>query len=430
VQKVSETDELEQRIKTKEAKIVVIGLGYVGLPQAVMFANAGFQVMGIDICEARVSAVNAKCWPLDPQEPELPAMMQEVAHLGKLRATSDFGACHDADVVIVAVPTPVDESRQPDFSALVDALTNTCSYLSSSVLIAIESTLAPGTMSDLAAMFGEPSFHLAYCPERVTPGALAHNLRQVPRVIGADSEAAILAMALYSQVCKASLYVTDPLSAEICKCAENAYRDVQLAFANELALVCEDLGADVWQVRQLINTCPWRYVLRPGPGVGGACIPKDPWLLMSGLSIEADLLTAARATNDWMPHHVADLTLEALREAKALVGGAIVVILGVAYKENTSDMRNSPALAMMERLIKAGCDVRFYDPFVDGYNGDLLTALAGADCAVICTGHDDFYGIDWQEVGQVMRHKVLVDARNVAWPAPREFVYRGLGHGK
>ena len=423
-------DQLRERIETKKAKIAVIGLGYVGLPQAVMLANLGFQVTGVDVCEARVSAINAMEWPLDPQEPELPAMMQDVIASGKLHATTAYDACHDADIVVVAVPTPIDESRQPDFGALVDALTNVCSHIVKPALICIESTLAPGAMSDFAVMFGEPGLYLAYCPERVTPGALAHNLRRVPRVIGADSEAAILALSLYSQICKASLYVTDPLSAEICKCAENAYRDVQLAFANELALICEDLGADVWQVRQLINTCPRRYVLRPGPGVGGACIPKDPWLLMSGLSIEAALLTAARATNDWMPHHVADLTMEALQEAKTSTSGAQVVILGVAYKENTSDIRNSPALAVMERLIKAGCDVRFYDPFVDGYDGDLLTALAGADCAVICTGHDDFYGIDWQQAGQIMRHKVLVDARNVAWPAPKEFVYRGLGHSK
>jgi len=421
-------DQLRERIETKKAKIAVIGLGYVGLPQAVMFADLGFQVVGIDICEKRVTDINAMYWPLDPQEPELPVAMQSTVVLGKLRATTDYAACHDADAVIVAVPTPVDENRRPDYKALTDALMWAAASISKPILMCIESTLAPGSMADIATMLPDTTL-LAYCPERVTPGILAHNLRQVPRVIGADSEAAILAMALYSQICKASLYVTDPLSAEICKCAENAYRDVQLAFANELALICEDLGADVWQVRQLINTCPGRYVLRPGPGVGGACIPKDPWLLMSDLSIEADLLTAARATNDWMPHHVADLTMEALQEAKTSTSGAQVVILGVAYKENTSDTRNSPALAVMERLIKAGCDVCFYDPFVDGYDGDLLTMLTGADAAVICTGHDDFYGIDWQQVGQVMCHKVLVDARSVAWPAPRGFVYRGLGRG-
>lgn len=427
---MDKTDQLRKRIDDKSAKIAVVGLGYVGLSQATFFAGLGFRVVGIDICQERVGAVNAGWWSLDADEPELPAMMQGTVHQGKLRATADFSACHDADVVIVAVPTPVNEHRQPDLSALIEAMTTICSHLTTPVLICIESTLPPGTMADLTSMFGEDGVYLAYCPERVTSGKLTYNLREVPRIIGAGIEAASLAIALYSQICKAGLYVTDPLSAEICKTAENAYRDVQLAFANELALVCEDLGADAWEVRRLVNTCPGRNVLRPGPGVGGACIPKDTWLLTADLTITADLAIAARAVNDSMSLHVGDLVLDALREAKIPATHTEIVLLGVAYKEDTSDTRNSPAFAVAKRLHQAGCNVKFYDPFVDGYDGDLLAALTDADCAVIVTAHDEFYGIDWQAVGQVMRHKVLVDARNVAWPAPVGFVYRGLGRGK
>jgi len=423
------TQAFKARIQRKEAKIAVIGLGYVGLAQAVMFANAGFLVAGIDIDNAKIGAINAGHWPLDPNEPELPAMMQEALALDKLYATSDFAACHDADIVIVAVPTPINEDKQPDFSALIDALTNTCSYLGKPALICIESTLAPGAMADLAAMFGEPGYYLAYCPERVTPGKLAYNLRTVPRIIGADPDASILAMALYSQICKASLCVTDPLSAEVCKCAENAYRDVQLAFANELALTCEDLGADVWTVRQLINTCPGRNVLRPGPGVGGACIGKDTWLLMSDLTIVANLLTAARAANDWMPDHVTGLVVEVLRNAKIAASDAIVALLGMAYKENTSDVRNSPTVPIAAWLQQCGIAVCIHDPHVVGYDSDVVQTLRGADCAVILVGHNEYLGLDWRRLGVVMRNKVLVDARGIVPEAPEGFVFKRLGDG-
>jgi len=195
-------------------------------------------------------------------------------------------------------------------------------------------------------------------------------------------------------------------------------------------LICQDLGTDVWEVRELVNTCPGRDVLKPGPGVGGACLTKDTWLLASALGEPAELLMTARAINDTMPVVAADLVLEALRQAKIAPANATVTILGVAYRAGTSDVRESPAIQVMSRLIKAGCDVRFYDPHVDGYNGDIAEALNEADAAVIVTGHPEFENLNWPGFAHIMRHKVLVDTRGIVPDAPEGFTFRALGRGK
>jgi len=276
-----------------------------------------------------------------------------------------------------------------------------------------------------------PGVRLAHCPERVSPGTLLYNLRHMPRIIGGyTAEAGALAALLYLQIVKdTKLHITDCLTAEIVKTFENGYRDVQIALANELALICQDLGADVWEVRELVNTCPGRDVLEPGPGVGGACLTKDTWLLVSALGEPAELLMTARAINEAMPIEVVDLVLEALRQAKIAPANATVTILGVAYRAGTSDVRESPAIQVMSRLIKAGCDVRFFDPHVDGYNGDIAEALNEADAAVIVTGHPEFADLNWPGFGHIMRHKVLIDTRGIVKEGPEGFTFKALGRG-
>jgi len=192
-------------------------------------------------------------------------------------------------------------------------------------------------------------------------------------------------------------------------------------------LICQDLNADVWEVRELVNTCPGRDVLKPGPGVGGPCLTKDTWLLASSLGEPAELLMTARAINDGMPSQVVDLTIEALREAKVTLSGATVTILGVAYREGTSDVRESPAIKIMSRLDRAGCEVRFYDPHCDGYDGDIAQALTDSDAAIIVTPHQEFSNLNWRNLGGVMRHRVLVDTRGMVKEAPGGFIFRGLG---
>jgi len=423
-------DELRERIEAKEAKIVVIGLGYVGLPLAILASYdgfGGFKVWGLDCNETRVGMVSAGDWPLDANEPRLPAMLKETVDAGDLSATTDYAVCQDADVVVICVPTPVNEHKDPDYQALWNATIELSSYVKSGALVIIESTLAPYTTEDIAQIL-PPSILLAHCPERVAPGCLLHNLAYLPRIIGGyTAEASHLAQVFYRQFCNGDLHVTDCLTAEISKTFENAYRDVQIALANELALICQDLGANVWEVRRLVNSCPGRDVLRPGPGVGGACLTKDSWLLASALSEPPELLLTSRAINDAMPSRVVDLVLGTLREAKIPQADAIVTILGVAYREGTSDVRGSPAIKVMNRLIRAGCDVRFYDPHVDGYDGDLVQSLTDADAAVIVTPHQEFDNLNWRNLGMVMRTKVLVDTRGMVAQGPEGFVFRGLG---
>jgi len=423
-------DELKQRIEDKSAKVVVCGLGYVGLPLAVTLASESFRVWGLDVCETRVGAVSAGDWPLWAKEPDLPAMLKQVVDSGHLDATTDYAVCKNADVIVVCVPTPINTNKDPDYEALWNAISGIAEYARRALVI-IESTLAPMTTEDIAQMLW-PGVRLAHCPERVSPGTLLYNLRHMPRIIGGyTAEAGELAAALYLQIVKdTELHITDCLTAEIGKTFENGYRDVQIALANELALICQDLGADVWEVRELVNTCPGRDVLKPGPGVGGACLTKDTWLLVSALGQPAELLMTARAINEAMPIEVVDLVLEALRQAKIAPANATVTILGVAYRAGTSDVRESPAIQVMSRLIKTGCDVRFYDPHCDGYNGDIAEALNETDAAVIVTGHPEFANLNWPGFGHIMRHKVLVDTRGIVKKAPEGFTFRALGRGR
>lgn len=422
-------DELKQRIEDRSAKIVIVGLGYVGLPLAITLASEGFRVWGLDVCETRAGAVSAGDWPLWPQEPHLPEMLKCVVGSGHLDATTDYAVCRDAAVIVVCVPTPITENKEPDYEALWNAITGIAEYARRALVI-VESTLAPMTCEDIAQMLW-PGVMLAHCPERVAPGSLLYNLQHMPRIIGGyTAEASERAAALYLQILKdTELYITDCLTAEIVKCFENGYRDVQIALANELALICQDLGADVWEVRNLVNTCPGRDVLMPGPGVGGACLTKDTWLLASALAEPAELLLTARAINESMPVAVVDLVVEALREAKVVLSQATVTILGVAYREGTSDVRATPAIEVMGRLGRAGCEVRFYDPHVNGYDGDMVEALANVDAAVIITGHPEFRALNWLGLGSIMRHRVLVDTRGIIEEAPEGFVFRGLGRG-
>lgn len=423
--------ELRNRIESKTAKITVIGLGYVGLPLAIVLADAGFRVWGIDTNETRAGAVSAGDWPLDTDEPHLPEMLREVVKDGKLSATPDHVACQAADVVIVCVPTPVGEDKCPDYGALWSALCGIGDNMRGGLVI-LESTLAPMTTEDAVQMLGD-GFWIAHCPERVTPKRLLTNLRYMPRIVGGyNLEATLLARSLYLQIVDRTIELcfTDALTAEIVKCAENAYRDVQIAFANELAVACDQLGADVWEVRELVNTCPGREMLRPGPGVGGACLTKDSWLLASSLPEPPSLMLTAREVNDGMAAYIVDtLVASALDEARVPLLGAIVVILGAAYRAGTSDVRESPATRLMLELSKAGAEVMFYDPHVDGYDGDLEQALTHADVAVIATGHMEFVGLDWSALGKVMRNQVLVDARGIVAEAPEGFIFRGLGRG-
>ncbi len=426
------------------ARLVVLGLGYVGLPVACLFAEAGFPVVGLDVDEGKVLAINRGLCPIEGDEPGLPELVRRVVEAGKLSATTDYGVCREAQIVLVAVETPVDEAtKQPRYRALRAALTDLGKNLSPGTMVIVESTVAPGTMSGLVQPLLEESsglrvsenFYLVHCPERVMPGKLLRNLRHMHRVVGGMSpEAAGLAVRFYRHVVQADLDPTDCLTAELVKTMENAYRDVQIAFANEMALLCEDVGADVWRVRELVNKSPHRDVHLPGAGVGGHCIPKDPWLLIANASdgFQPRLIPTARAVNDGMPLHVADLTVEALREAGADITGAKVTVLGYAYMENSDDTRNSPSAVLVERLHELGAEVAIHDPYVRRYQGDLGERVQGSDALVIMVAHDEYRALNLNSLRARVEHLVLIDGRRVFSPERARaagWVYRGVGAG-
>jgi UDP-N-acetyl-D-mannosaminuronic acid dehydrogenase len=435
---------IQKKINNKSAKIGLVGLGYVGLPVACVFAQAGFDLVGVDLLAERVDAVNAGVSPVEGDEPGLSPLLADTVAGGKLRASIEYQSLRDRDIVLIAVETPVDENHKPTYQALRAALESLGPVLKSGALVIVESTLAPGTMRDLVRPTLEKSsqgtlnqdFYLGHCPERVMPGKLLANLRSVNRVLGGMTpETAETMVKLYSQVVDADLDPTDCLTAELVKTTENAYRDVNIAFANEVALVCETLGGDVWQVRQLVNKSPGRKMLFPGAGVGGHCIPKDPWLLITnvGDDVKPGLIPAARAINDGMPSHMVDLTADALQEVGVELADARVAVLGSAYLENSDDVRNSPSADLIERLRNRGVRVVIHDPCVREYRGDLEEKLQGCDAAVLMVAHDQYRQLPWAELKSHLRHPVLIDGRHVVTDPQEQapgFLYRGVGQSQ
>jgi UDP-N-acetyl-D-mannosaminuronic acid dehydrogenase len=435
--------ELTKAIRNRTARIVVVGLGYVGLPVACMFAKAGFQVVGIRRDSEKVAQINQGICPIEGKEPGLPELLAEVIRGDKLKATTDYAECRQAQVALIAVETPVDKTtKRPTYKALRATLQGLGQNLQPGTLVIIESTIAPGTMETVVKPILEEAsglkvnegFYLANCPERVMPGKLLANIENCSRVVGGMSpETAQAAVELYRYIVKADLDFTDCLTAELVKTVENTYRDVQIAFANEVALLCENVGADVWEVRQLVNKSPQRDMHLPGPGVGGHCIPKDPWLLVYGTAdgLEARLIPTARAINDSMPLHMVELVERALREVGSKVQGARIAVLGYAYKGNTDDTRNSPAIPLITRLEELGAEVAVHDPYVKGYSDELEKVVTGSDCVVVMAAHDQYRDLNLENLKTQLRMPVLVDGRNIFEKEKVQIagiIYKGVGN--
>jgi len=434
---------LAKAIRDKQAKIAVIGLGYVGLPVACTFAQAGFQVLGVERDKTKVAQIEEGICPIGGREPGLAELLTKVIRGGKLQVRSDYTGCQETNVALVAVETPVDSvSKKPNYEALRAALAALGPNLRRETLVVIESTIAPQTMQNVvqplleetSGLKADKDFYLAYCPERVMPGKLLANLRTCNRVIGGMSaQAAQLARELYRHIVEADLDITDSLAAELVKTTENAYRDVQIAFANEIALLCENVGADVYEVRQLVNKSPYRTMHMPGAGVGGHCTPKDPWLLVHGAEgrREPRLIPTARAINDNMPLHVAELAEDGLAEAGRAVKDAKVAVLGYAYLENTGDARNSPTIPLVETLEALGARVMIHDPHFAEYDIGLREAVADSDCVIVMVAHDEYPATDLADLREWVATPVLIDGRNVFdKERARElgFIYKGVGN--
>ncbi len=436
---------LSKRIQNKRARIGVIGLGYVGLPVACIFAKNGFNVVGVDIKTERTEMINSGITPIDGKEPGLGDLLKEVVSDGLFHATVNYRELADRDIILIDVETPVDKSNIPHYDALRSALRQLGPVLKRGALVIIESTIAPGTMQSIVCPLIESSsgyhlnegFFLGNCPERVMPGKLLANLCHLSRVVGGNSpQTSNVMVSLYSHIVQADLDPVDWITAELVKTVENTYRDVQIAFANEIALICESVNADVWKVRELVNKSPFRNMHMPGPGVGGHCIPKDPWLLAYGVEerhVPLRLISSARAINDSMPYHMVDLIEKGLFSLGSRLDQSRILVLGFAYLENSDDARNSPSKKMVDKLKSCGAEVVIHDPFIPDFRGDIYEMAKDCDVVVGMVKHSAYQTIDLQKLKLALHLPLMIDGRRVfdankAIDLGYEYYCLGYGH--
>ena len=418
---------LLERIAKREATVAVVGLGYVGLPLAVEFAEAGFQVIGLDVLAEKTRQINAGESYIDDVSSERIRPLQQA---GKLRATCDYEDISQVDAISICVPTPLRKTRDPDMSYIVQAAESISKVRRPGMLIVLESTTYPGTTEEIILpaiagdelVVGEDVF-VAYSPERVDPGNQTYTVRNTPKVVGGiTADCAQVAKALYSAAVDQIIQVSSPTAAEMVKLLENTFRAVNIGLVNEMALMCDKLNVDVWEVIQAAATKPFGYMpFFPGPGLGGHCIPVDPHYLswkLKTLNYNARFIELASEINTSMPYYVIEKITHALNNQEKSVRGSQIVILGVAYKRDVADVRESPALDIISLLRHRGADVRYCDPHVPelSLEGDArmkseaysLDLLRQADCLVVVTDHAAF---DWREISRHSR--AIVDTRHV-----------------
>tara|TARA_B100000959_G_scaffold195283_1_gene204261 strand:- start:1711 stop:3027 length:1317 start_codon:yes stop_codon:yes gene_type:complete len=416
---------LTDKIQNKEARVGIIGLGYVGLPLAVEFAQAGYHVVGIDTDSSKVDALNrGDCYITDIST----ELFSDMVSTGRLMATQDYGAIGELDAISICVPTPLRKTRDPDMSYVVAAAEQIAKHLRPSTLIILESTTYPGTTAEVVLpimlgngyVVGEDIF-LAYSPERIDPANTTYGVRNTPKVIGGVTlECADVAMALYDTVVEEVVKVSSTQAAEMVKLLENTFRAVNIGLINEIAIMCDKLGIDVWEVIAAAKTKPFGYMpFYPGPGLGGHCIPIDPlylsWKLKS-LNFNARFIELADEINTNMPRYVVRKVAEALNEDSKPVRGSKVLILGVAYKADVDDVREAPALDIIQLLMQQGAIVNYHDPYVSSIQFDQvdissvdhdMSILESVDCVIIVTDHSYY---DWADI---LNHtNLVVDTRN------------------
>ncbi len=417
--------DLYSRLKRKNFTAAVIGLGYVGLPLAIEYADAGIPVIGVDLDGTKVRSLRAGKSYIDDIASE---SVKKAVDMGLLRATTDFSALAEADTVNICVPTPLRKTKDPDLSYIVSAAEQVAKYLHKDMLIVLESTTYPGTTEEvLGPMFeakglrvGRDIF-LAFSPERVDPGNARFTTKNIPKVVGGVTpKCTKMAVALYGGVLENVHPVSKASVAEMVKLLENTFRSVNIGLVNEIALMSDRMGIDVWEVIDAAKTKPFGFMpFYPGPGIGGHCIPLDPFYLSwkaKQYGFESRFIELAGVINSQMPHFVVGKVADALNRFRKPVNGAKVLVLGVAYKKNISDMRESPALDILELLNRKGAALSYCDPYVPVLEEHGLSmkaekfsaaTLRKADCVVIVTDHD---GFDWRLVAR--ESKVIVDARN------------------
>ncbi|HUF03512.1 MAG TPA: nucleotide sugar dehydrogenase [Aridibacter sp.] len=425
-------EDLKKLIEDKTARLGVIGLGYVGLPLVVEFASEGFEGIGFEVDQKKADTINrGESYIVDvPSE-----AVAECVDTGKLSATTDFSRIEDCDAVVICVPTPLRKTKDPDMSYIIAAGKEICKYMRKGQLVVLESTTYPGTTDEvLQPMFEKEGFRLdedfllAFSPERVDPGNPHYQTHNIPKVVGGVSEDSTeIASLLYSKIVDTVHPVSSARVAEACKLWENTFRAINIGMANEMARLCKTLGIDTWEVVRAAATKPFGFMaFYPGPGLGGHCIPLDPHYLSWKArqhGFDSRFISLAEEVNSNMPEYVIELASEALNDDRKPVNGSKVLVLGVAYKKNIDDMRESPALSVIDLLRAKGADVVYHDPYVpevtfdhaytigDGEplsNQELTDDLiSSSDCVIICTDHSN---VDYKRVTELS--SLIIDTRN------------------
>lgn len=413
-------------------KICIIGLGYIGLPTATMFSLHGNNVIGVDINQKVIDNLNNG--RIIIEEPNLESLVNNVVNQGRLVGST---TPEESDVFIIAVPTPIKEDKSAEMKYVISAAKSIVKYLKKDNIVVLESTSPVGTTEEIVKPIIEESglqvgndILLGYSPERVIPGKVIHELKNNDRVIGGINEKSAKEIEkVYKTIVDGNIYLTDCKTAEICKLMENTYRDVNIALSNELLLICDKLGINAWEVIEYSNKYPRVNLHTPGPGVGGHCLAVDPWFIVEKEPELSKIIKSSRELNDFMPTYVYESVEKILKDKK----DKSVTILGITYKANIDDIRESPIIKLIDLLIKNNYTVKVFDPFVKDFDlnkNDIISACQGSDLLILGVNHDYFKHLPLEAIKKEMRGNIILDTRNYLNEEEAKeagFIYKLLG---
>ena len=413
-------------------KICIVGLGYIGLPTATMFSCYGHKVIGVDVNEKVVNNINKG--KIIIEEPNLEELVEDVVKKGNLIASI---SPKESDVFIISVPTPIKDDKTSDMSYVISATKSIVKYLKEGNIVVLESTSPVGTTEEVVKPIIEESglkvgrdIMLGYCPERVIPGKIIYELKNNDRVIGGiDKKSAEEIRKTYKTIVDGNIYLTDCKTAELCKLMENTYRDVNIALSNELLLICDKLNINVWEVIEYSNKHPRVNLHTPGPGVGGHCLAVDPWFIIEKEPELSNIIKSSRLLNDSMPEYVYNKIDKILQKDKSKK----ITILGITYKANTDDMRESPIIKLIDKLLKNNYNVKVFDPYIKDFQincQSILEACKDSDLLILGVNHDYFKNLPLDEIKTTMKGNLILDTRNFLDKEEVEksgFIYKLLG---
>jgi len=432
------------KIKNKTAKIGIIGLGYTGLPLAMAFAKK-FDVVGYDIDEKIINQLlNGKSHVLDVSDKELKKYLNKT-----FNPTTNYKELGKCDFIIICVPTPLTAEKEPDLRYVKNASKIIAEILRKGHFVILESTTYPGTTEEIVTPILKKSglkagidFGIAHSPERIDPGNKSYTVEKIPKIVGGiNKECTEIAATLYSSIIKKVVKVRDTRTAEAVKMVENIFRNVNIALVNELSLIFEKMGINIWEVIDAASTKPYGFMaFYPGPGVGGHCIPLDPFYMSyiaKRYGFIPRFIETAGEINEFMKIHVVNLVEKGLRKVNKKIEGVKIAVMGLAFKKNIDDARESPSIEIIEELVNLGAKVKVYDPYVksiktrvgDFYSEeDIETVLRNADCAIFIVDHDIFRELEIEHIRKLMRYPVIIDCKNI-FRRDSGIIYYGIGRG-